>query len=95
MILRGSGLLFASAFTTGVSLAMWGIAVASIGQSDTVALADDRMGALALTVLSAALLGLCWLRGGRGVLYLLDLLLTQRAQNRDRKPPTVPFRVVR
>lgn len=85
---RHSGLLFAAS-ATGAALALWGIALASIGHPDTTALADDRAGALALTVISAALWGFGWLRG-RAIAYMLDMMLNQRAATR-RAAPTVPL----
>jgi len=102
---RHSGLLFASTFVTGGTAALWGIALASIGSPDTVALADDRTAALALTGLSAGLWGFHWLRerglaqladaiGDRWTVSLLDRLLSQRAQKSQAKK-TQPLRMVR
>jgi hypothetical protein len=98
MILGRRSRLFAFAFTavTVTAAASWAATVASIWLPvDERALPVLRTTAAVSSVALMFMLAMRWLNGG-AITYLLDAMLTQRAQNRDRKPPTIPFpRVVR
>lgn len=89
---------FALISVTSVAAFSWGIMIASIWLPvDERALPAVRSAATVSAVAVMLLLSLRSLRGllrGRGMTYLVDAMLTQRAEAR-RKPPTEPLRVVR
>lgn len=75
------------------ALIFWGVAVDAIWKPmGAPALGDDRAAAVTLSVAAVLLWAVQWL-SGRGMIYLLDAMLTQRAWYRKRLGLTGPLPV--
>lgn len=86
----------ASAFTA-VAVVLIGVAVAGIWHHVAdVALDDDRSGAVVASLAAVILWSARWLAGfiaGGGMLYVIDMMLIQRASTRRLRAVTGPLRV--
>lgn len=80
---------------TAASAALSGVATAAVWVSvPMVALADDQSAAVETGIIASVLWVGRWL-GGKGMVFLLDAMLTQRERHQGRHAPTERLRVLR